>query len=529
MVSMVWPSAALDSTSRVKPNWPTLPLFRLRAGGQGVWQWLMPLASVALAALAGLALIRFAPLPNVSMMFLPAVLFCAVRYGMGAALFASVLSFLAYNFFFIEPRHTFSVAEPHELLALFVLLAVAILTSAIAGRARDEAGKAIARAKAARRLYHLARRLSEVADPLSVVEGAAIQVHADLQRPSVVLLAAEGSLSMAAAWPPADQLTDEDLAAADYAHLRGEPSGAGTDVLTDRPWLFLPLRTPNGPVGVIGIAQGLDVPPLDAEATTFFQTIAELTATALERARLAHEIREARTAAETERVRNTLLASISHDFRTPLASVLGAATSLIEYGAKLPEAARLDLLTQIKEEAQHLDGMVRNLLVITRLEAGGLELHQDWIDLRELLERAVAVAKRRGATQHFEVRAAAELPLIIADSNLLSQVLSNLVGNAVRYAGPQAQVTLEARAESDAVVVSITDDGPGIAPELLPRVFDKFVRLPTQGDAGESTGLGLAIAKGIVEAHSGTISAEPASSRGGTRMSMRLPPSGASR
>ncbi|MFL5214907.1 MAG: DUF4118 domain-containing protein [Microvirga sp.] len=344
-------------------------------------------AAVALATIAGLLLTALVRLPNVSMVFLLAVLFAAARFGLRPALFASGLSFLAYNFFFIEPLHTFSVAEPHEWLTLFVLLAVAVLTSAIAGRARDQAR------------------------------------------------------------------------------------------------------------------------------------------TALERARLAEEVNAARAAAETERVRNTLLASISHDFRTPLASILGAATSLIDYGARLPEPARRDLLGQVKDEAESLDGMVRNLLAMTRVEAGALEINRDWIDIRELFDRAVATAKRRGATQGFEVAVEAGLPFAPADPILLDQVLANLIGNAMRYGGAAVRIRLEARAEPDAVVLAVTDDGPGIAPEVLPHVFEKFVRArQSGGDAGEGSGLGLAIAKGIVDAHRGEIAAtSPVANGRGTAIAIRLP------
>ena len=338
--------------------------------------------AVALATLAGVAMTSVVPLPNVSMVFLLAVVFAAARFGIWPALFASGLSFLAYNFFFIEPLHTFAVGEPEELLALFMFLAIAALTSALAGRAKDEATRV---------------------------------------------------------------------------------------------------------------------------------------------ARLSAEIVRARTAAETERVRNTLLASISHDFRTPLASILGAATGLIEYGPRLPEGARGDLLMQIKDEAEHLDGMVRNLLAITRVEAGALEINRDWLDVGELLHRAVATARRHGAPQSFEVTVT-DVPFIAADPNLLDQALANVVGNAVRYAGAAARIALEGRCERDEMIVSVTDDGPGIAPDVLPRVFDRFVRAPSSGDAGEGTGLGLAIAKGIIEAHGGSMAAaSPVRDGHGTRIIMRLP------
>jgi two-component system sensor histidine kinase KdpD len=458
------------------------------------------------------------------MVFLLAVLFSAARFGIWPALFSSGLSFLAYNFFFIEPLHTFSVTEPHELLSLFVLLATAVLTSTIAGRARDQASRAADREAASQRLYKFARRLSALADPQSVLDHAAIQAHGDLHRPCVILLPQDSGLVVSAAWPPEDQLSPEALAGATLALSQGAATGAGTPVDPTIPWLFLPLRTPGGAIGVMGIAHS-GKGPLAPEARTLVETLAELTATALERARLAQEISATRAAAEAERVRNTLLASISHDFRTPLASILGAATSLIEYGTRLPEPARRDLLVQVKDEAEHLDGMVRNLLAMTRLEAGALELNRDWVDLQELFDRAVAVAKRRGAPQAFDVRVEEGLPFISADPNLLDQVLTNVVGNAIQHAGSGERTALEARREGSMVVLSVTDDGPGIAPDVLPRIFEKFTRAPrSSGDAGEGTGLGLAIVKGIVEAHQGAVAAvSPVADGRGTRIEIWLP------
>jgi two-component system sensor histidine kinase KdpD len=320
------------------------------------------------------------------MVFLLAIVFSAARFGIWPAVFSSGLSFLSYNFFFIEPFLTFSVSLPHELLALFVFLVIAVLTSTIAGRAKEQATMAV------------------------------------------------------------------------------------------------------------------------------------------ERAQLDEEIAQARSAAETERVRNTLLASISHDFRTPLASILGAASSLIDYGARLPEVTRRDLLSQVKDEAEHLDGMVRNLLAMTRVEAHALEVNKDWVDVREVLDRAVALAKRRGASQNFQVSFDTETQVIPADPILLDQVLANVVGNAVRYTGASAHIVLAARSDANRIVLSVSDDGEGIPAALLPRVFEKFVRVPSSGDAGQGTGLGLAIAKGIVEAHGGEISAHsPVVNGRGTRVEIRLP------
>jgi two-component system sensor histidine kinase KdpD len=208
-----------------------------------------------------------------------------------------------------------------------------------------------------------------------------------------------------------------------------------------------------------------------------------------------------------------------------LSSILGAATSLIDYGDKLDRAATKDLLGEIKTEAEGLDGMVRNLLAITRIDAGALELRLDWIDLREIVERVVSATRRRGAQQRLDVELPADLPLVRADATLAEQAIGNIIANAVSHTPPETRVTVAADIAADRVMLHVSDDGPGITPEALPRVFDKFVTVPATGlagaDGGQGTGLGLAIAKGIMEAHGGSIAAEsPFSGARGTRMTM---------
>jgi two-component system sensor histidine kinase KdpD len=499
-----------DGMPRMKPDQPWAPF---------LWSAL----AVAAAIAVGLAMTSLVSLPNISMIFLVAVLFAAVRFGIWPAVVSSILSFLGYNFFFIDPVYTFTVARPHELLALFVFLGAAVLTSALAGRAREQAAAALSRARATRRLYEFTRRLSSFPDARAVAEGAVIELNGYLNRPVAILLPQDDNLELAASWPPEDQLDTASASAARWAYEKDETAGAGTGTLPSARWLFLPLRSSHGRVGVLGIA--VDGAALDGDIRTLAETVAELTAAALERARLAREITAANTATETERVRNTLLASISHDFRTPLASILGAATSLIDYGPKLPELARQDLLEQVKDEAEHLDRMVRNLLSMTRVEAGALELRRDWVDIREAFDRVVALVKRRGATQTFHIKISPDLPFVLADPSLIDQAMANIVGNAVRYAGSDARVDLEAYRENDEIVLSVTDNGPGISQNLLSKVFEKFARGREQvGDGGEGTGLGLAIAKGIVDAHGGSIVAEsPIANGHGTRISIRLP------
>jgi two-component system sensor histidine kinase KdpD len=483
--------------------------------------------TVAVAVVLGVAISALTPLPNLSMLFLMAVLFSGVTFGIWPAILASVLSFLAYNFFFIEPLYTFTIAEPHELFALVIFLAVAVLTSTLAGRVRQQAATALLRMRQTRRLYEFTRRLSGLATFDDVAEGAATEINASLGRSTVVLLEQDQELALRAAWPPEDSLDTASMSAARWAFAHDEAAGAGTGTLPTVPWLFLPLRTPRNRVGVVGVACGGDASPIDSERRALLETLADQTAAALERAGLAREMLSARTSVETERVRNTLLASISHDFRTPLASILGSVTSVLEYGDKLDALARHDLLEQIKQEAESLDEMVRNLLAITRIDAGALELRRDWVDLREIVDRIVSAACCRGAAQRIEVTLPMDLPLVRADALLMEQAIANIVSNSVAYAPADATVTIGVGVTSSSIALTITDTGPGIPADVLPHVFEKFVRARQElrrPEGGEGIGLGLAIAKGIVDAHGGTIAADSPVAHGrGTRITMTLP------
>jgi two-component system sensor histidine kinase KdpD len=484
--------------------------------------------AVVVAVAAGRLSIALAPLPNISMVFLMAVLFAAVSFGMWPAIYASVLSFLAYNFFFIEPLYTFQIAEPHEFFALIVFLIVAIVTSALAGRVRDQAQAANERARITRRLYEFTWKLSGLTGVDSAADGAAGEIHTSLRRPTIIFLEQNGELVLTAAWPPLDTIDAPSLAAARLAWTRNQPVGFGADTLDDSAWHFVPLRTQRGTLGVVGVARGETGLTLDPEAHALLATLAEQTAVALDRAFLAREMTATRSAAETERVRNILLASVSHDFRTPLASILGSATSLLDFRDRLDPSAQTDLLAQIKSEAEGLDVMVRNLLAITRIDAGALELRQDWVDLREVVERVISAARRRMPAISLTVNLPAELPLVRVDAILAEQALGNVVSNAISHTPKGTRVTIDAQVNPLAVSVGVTDDGPGIAADILPRVFEKFVRRPRENPAGsdgsDGSGLGLAIAKGIVEAHGGTIAAQsPVAAGSGTRITLTFP------
>jgi two-component system sensor histidine kinase KdpD len=481
--------------------------------------------SVGGALGVGELLTALTPIPNLSMVFLLAVLLTALSFGIWPAIYTSVLSFFVYNFFFIEPIYTFTIAEPYELLALVIFLVVAVISSALAGRVREQATISASRMRSMRRLYEFTRRLSGLATLDAVAEGAASEIHASLGRAVVVLLEQDGELALSAAWPPEDVLDAAPMTAARWAYTHAEPAGADTATLPIIPWFFVPMRLGDNTLGVIGVARPEGMPPIDSEARALLETLSEQTAAALERADLSRQMVNAKTATETERVRNTLLASISHDFRTPLSSILGSASSLIDYGDKLDAAAKKDLLMQIKQESEGLDEMVRNLLAITRIDSGALELRRDWIDLREITNRVVSTARRRGAKQCIEVVLPPDLPLVRADATLVEQAIGNVIGNAIVHTPPETRVLVDAFVSLTEVVLRITDDGPGIPAAVAPQVFDKFIKAgATEADGGQGTGLGLAIAKGIMEAHAGSITAEsPSAGSRGTRILLGFP------
>lgn len=502
------------------------------------WRWRLPplnanatafVSATALVAVAtgiGTILTDLTTIPNLSIVYLLAVLLTAVRFGIWPAIYASVLSFGAYNFFFIKPLYTFTIAEPYELLALAIFLLVAIITSAVAGRARYQAGVSASRMRAMRRLYEFTRRLSGLATPDAVAEGAASEMHISLARSIVVLLENHADLDLVAAWPPEDSLDAAAMTAARWAYQHNEPAGANTGTLPTIPWYFIPLRFGERMLGVVGVAREKDQRDLDSEALALLDTLAEQTASALDRAMLSREIVSAKTATEAERVRNTMLASISHDFRTPLSSILGSASSLLDYGERLDPAARNDLLQHIKVEAEGLDELVRNLLAVTRIDAGALELRRDWVDLREVVQRIVSAARRRGAAQSFTIGLSSDLPLIRADAALIEQAVGTVVANAVAHTPRETIITIESIITENEIELMISDNGPGIPAEALPRIFEKFVSLgaASSADGGHGTGLGLAIAKGIAEAHGGSVEAQsPVADGHGTRFILHLP------
>jgi len=485
------------------------------------------LGFVASITAVGKVIDQFVDLPNISLLFLLAVLGASVSGGYLSAFLAALMSTLAYNFFFIDPLHTFTIAAPHEVFALFVFLAVAIIAGGFASRIREQAEIAQVRATALQSLYDFSRKLSTIAKTDDAIWLTVSQLQTSLKRKVVLLLARSGELSVAAAWPPDADLDVTDLTAARWAHEKREPAGHGTGTLPNSRFEFRPLLGPHGIVGVCGVEHTVE--RLDLNAERSLTAILDQTAIALDRARLAEETVIQAARLEGERYREALLSSISHDLRTPLATITGAVTSLRQLGERMTPENRDDLLQSIEEESGRMSRFVANLLDMTRIEAGTLKPKRDWVDVTDVIQSAVDRTRKYAPGRVIETGIAPDLPLIKGDSVLLGQVLFNLLDNAVKYGGEEP-INVYARRDGADVLISVTDLGKGIPPEDLDRVFEKFYRRGKPDGRAPGTGLGLSIARGFVEAMGGKIHAEsPALKKRGTRVVMRFPGSEGSR
>ena len=481
-------------------------------------------SSVAVAVLVGVGLEQITRLPNLSMVFLLAVLSCGMRFGMTSAIAASVMSFFAYNFFFIDPRYTFTVAEPHELLSLSIFLAVAFVTGSLAGRLSEQATATRERAAATQALFDFSRKLSGAPKLDDVIWLLASQVAAVAKGKSAVLLDRGDGLSLQYSWPPDDQLTTSDWAAARWAHEKQEPAGRGTDTLPSARFHFRPMPGSIKSIGAVGIDPGdADDIMRDAIVATL-QSFIEQAAVAIERISLVEQTSKAQTAAEGERLRAALLSSISHDLRTPLASIVGSVTSLRTLGDRMSPTDRGELLATIEEEAGRLSRFVSNLLDMTRLEAGAIDIRRDWVEVRDAVASAVARARKAFPDRKIESAIADKLPLIRGDAGLLEQVLFNLLDNALKYSDQSSVAEVKATSQVAEITLTVSDQGIGIPTEALEKVFDKFYRVAGSDGRAPGTGLGLSICAGIVKGMGGTIKAEsPIMNNRGTRISIRLP------
>ncbi len=446
---------------------------------------------------------------TVPFVFLMGVLGVAYQFGLGPSLLAAVASMLSYNFFFMEPLYTFTITDPTNIAALFFFLITALVVSNLTARVRRQAETARSRAATTNALYAFSKNLASIVTLDDLLWASASQIAASLKADVAILLPArERAIEVASTFPPGDTIDDADMGAAQWSFDTGRPAGRGADTLPGARRLFLPLRTSRGVIGVVGLGRGRrpDI-ILSPDERRLLDALMDQSAVAIERVRLATEMDEARVAAEAERLRGALLTSLSHDLKTPLASILGSANSLREYGDLFDKQARAELVGTIEEEAGRLSRFVANLLDMTRLEAGAIELKREASDMSEII--GAAVHRMKPLLEGFKLDYDIEpgLPLVDLDVLLMEQVLINLFDNAVKYAPPGSTITIAAKRDHDTVRIQVIDEGPGIPEDRLTRIFEKFHRVNGGDRQRAGTGLGLAICRGFVEAMGGTITA----------------------
>lgn len=481
-------------------------------------------SAAVLAALAGGKLIEpFFGVENVDLVFLTAIVAVAVWCGLWPSLAAVLGATLCYNFFFLPPLYTFVIADPTNVAALFFFTVVAVLVSNLAARARMQAVIAQERARTTEALYAFSRKLAGAGALDDVLWASSFHIASMLKVRVVLLLPDSGSLSVKAGYPPEDMLNDADLAAAKWAWDNSRPAGRGADTLPGAKRLFLPMRTGRGSVGVIGIDSDDPGFHLTPDQRRLLDALSDQGALAIERVHLGEDIERARLASETDRLRGALLTSLSHDLKTPLAAIFGSAGTLRDYGDALDAASKADLVTTILEESERLNRFIANLLDMTKLEAGAITPNLALQEIGESVGTALRRAARILAAHAVQIDVAPDLPMALLDAVLFEQVLFNLLDNAAKYAPVGTVIRLTGWRHDDMVCLQVMDEGPGVPPGDLERVFDKFHRARKADHVRPGTGLGLAIARGFVQAMGGTLSAGNRSDRSGAVFTISLP------
>jgi two-component system sensor histidine kinase KdpD len=488
--------------------------------------WLGNAFGLIIAAIAtgmGFIIDMWLPVASISVAYLLGVMVVAMRVGLQPAILASVASFFAFNFFFTEPRWSFAVSDTQNILTLIFFLIAAVIVSNMASRLRSQVQATRESARRTTNLYDFGRKVTAAATQDDVLWAVVHHVATTIQGKSLVMLPSDQGLVIAAGYPPEDQLDDKSSAAAEWAWSHGKVAGRGSSTLPASLWLFLPLKTARSSVGVVGVQMSEDADLPSPEQMRLLETLADQAAVAIERTTLVADIETARVATERERLRSALLSSLSHDLRTPLVSIMGAASSLISYDDALDTSARHELAQTIQDEAERLNRFVQNLLDMTRLGSGALKPRSDWADLHDIVGGAVHRAKGLARKHEIKVEIDPKMPLLSVDAVLIEQMFFNLLDNACKYAPANTAVKVWARKRSDHIAIEITDQGPGIPPEDREKVFDMFYRVNLADSQPAGTGLGLAICRGIVEAHGGSISAEAGLNGNGTAIVIRLP------
>ena len=478
------------------------------------------LATVVAAAVAW-AVSSVLPLPNISLVFLAAVLLVAVRSSLGPSLVCAALSFMTYDFLFIPPNFSFAIQREEDVLTLLFFLLMAALTGNLAARQRRQLQALRDTQEETSELLDLSRKLTAATDRQAVISAAAhhLEGWSDLNL-CLVNRDGQGGWKVETGGPLT--LTEAERAAADWAWQHDQPAGMGTGTLPFGRWWWWPLSAEEGPLGLLGVS-AKPGQALSGQRRRLLMALSQPLAQALARAQLAQELESARLHGETEQLRSALLASVSHDLRTPLTSMRGSIDSLLALGEAIPLEDRRELLEGTRDEAERLDRYIQNLLDMTRLGHGALKLARDWVSPGDIVGSALGRLRAVLAPLQVHTEVPAQLPLLYVHAALIEQALVNVLENAARFSPPHGRLHLSAGVADNQLVFAVADEGPGIPEEERAKIFDMFYTAARGDRGGQGTGLGLAICQGMVGAHGGHISVADGIEGRGTCISLFLP------
>jgi two-component system sensor histidine kinase KdpD len=468
---------------------------------------------------------------NILMLYLLGILWVATHLSRAAAVLASILSVALFDLVFVPPYYTFAVSDQQYLVTFAVMLAAALVISALADRVRTQVESSRQRERRTETLLSLSRDLAAARTIDDIVTTTVRHVSDAIGRRVVLLLARDGEkhrlVKAESDTTTTSVMTEKDFGVAQWVYDHQQIGGAGTVTLPAAAATFIPLKGSGSACGVLGVFPDGSSGAWPLDQQQLVEAFAAQAAVAIERARLSEEARQAWERVEAEFLRNTLLSGVSHDLRTPLAAITGAATAILENGSPLSDAARTEMLNTIAAEAERMERLVNNLLDMTRLEAGGLIVRREWQPLQEVIGSALHRLERRLVGHNVRTSVPSDLPLVNIDGLLIEQVLMNLLDNAVEYTPDGTTIEVHARALPHVVEVEVADDGPGVPAGTEDRVFQKFFRANAAASR-RGIGLGLTICRGIVEAHGGIIRASNRASGGASfcfTIPMSPPPS----
>ncbi|CAD5198037.1 sensor histidine kinase [Pseudomonas sp. FEN] len=495
---------------------------RTRAPQAVVWfDYVMALLATILATALAWGVASVLPLPNISLVFLAAVLLVAVRSSLGPSLACAVLSFLSYDFLFIPPKFSFAIQREEDVLTLLFFLLMAALTGNLAARQRRQLEALRDTQEETSELLDLSRKLTAATDRQAVIS-AASQHLSGWEELQVCLLNRDGQGDWKVETGGPQTFSESERAAADWAWQHDQPAGMGTGTLPFGRWWWWPLSVEEGPLALLGV-RPKEGQTLSGQRRRLLTALSQPLAQALARAQLADDLEAARLHGETEQLRSALLASVSHDLRTPLTSMRGSIDSLLALGEAIPLADRRELLEGTRDEAERLDRYIQNLLDMTRLGHGALKLARDWVAPADIIGSALNRLRAVLAPLQVSTELPAQLPLLYVHAALIEQALINVMENAARFSPPGGRLQLRVGTTDKELFFSVSDEGPGIPPEERHKIFDMFYTAARGDRGGQGTGLGLAICQGMVGAHGGHIGVDDGIDGHGTCITLFLP------